>query len=475
MLYPHWSCSETSVSERLPLKTAKSRAFRKTCSITNRVIEQVYYRGLPYLLFFRKKYIIWRIRFCIMRSINIFLAVPILFLLLFTVCNEKSEGSGNSDKMTTNDVEKEAAEEIAIAACRLKAASIAAALDDRRLAAQVIVSGIDGKGALTEDMKILLRECPAGGIILFRYNLDTDKEAIGNLTAECTELVGAENDGIPPFVAVDHEGGSVNRFNRGVAALPAAFSYWELAQKEGEASAIAKIQEDSFRAATEINGLGINLNFAPVAELLTGDNHEFLDDRSYGHNPLFVSEASAAFIRGMEQAGVLCAAKHFPGSAGPDPHRFPSVLRGEEAELEAIASPFAAIVQSGNARAIMAAHTLVPALDSEIASLSAPVLQGWLRQELGFSGIIVSDDFSMTAAAGTSIADKTAEGGQARAAVRSLAAGADMVLVWPPDLRRTHREILSALEDQRLSRKRLQEAAGRIIFEKIRMGITDGT
>ena len=404
-----------------------------------------------------------------MRPPHSVITICLLFLILFAACNEKPLGAGKGVKMTANGSEKEAAEETAIAASRLKAASIAAALDNRRLAAQVIVSGIDGKGALTGDMKILLRECPAGGIILFRYNLDTDNESIGNLTAECAKLVGAENGGIPPFMAVDHEGGLVNRFNRGVAALPAAFSYWELAQREGEAPALAKVQEDSFRAATKINGLGINFNFAPVAELLTGDNRAFLDGRSYGPEPLFVSEASAAFIRGMERAGVLCVVKHFPGSAGPDPHRFPSVLRGGAEELKALASPFAALVQSGNARAIMAAHTLVPALDSEIASLSAPVLQGWLRQELGFSGIIVSDDFSMAAAA-----DTAAEGGQARAAVRSLAAGADMVLVWPPDLRLTHREILSALEDRRISRERLLEAAERIIFEKIRMGLVDG-
>jgi len=95
----------------------------------------------------------------------------------------------------------------------------------------------------------------------------------------------------------------------------------------------------------------------------------------------------------------------------------------------------------------------------------------WLRQELGFEGIIVCDDFSMAAASVPVVA-----GGQGGlkpeiAAVLSLAAGTDMVLVWPPDLRRTHRAIVAALGDGRLSRERLREAAERIIFEKIRMGL----
>jgi len=112
----------------------------------------------------------------------------------------------------------------------------------------------------------------------------------------------------------------------------------------------------------------------------------------------------------------------------------------------------------------MAAHTLVPALDSEISSLSPVVMRNWLRGDLGFNGIIVSDDFSMAAAGGTSPEES---------AIKSIAAGADMVLVWPPDIRRTHRALVSALQDGRLSRERAQEAATRIIYEKLRMGMID--
>jgi beta-N-acetylhexosaminidase len=322
-------------------------------------------------------------------------------------------------------------------------------------------------------MRILLDECPAGGIILFRYNLDTGADEIRSLIDGCAAIIksgteakapAAIRGGIPPLVAVDHEGGTVNRFNSGVASLPAASSYWRRLELDGIArdETLAQLEADAFRAGAEIKGFGINMNLAPVAEYLTGDNRGFLEDRSYGPDPAFTAAAAAAFIRGMGRAGILCAVKHFPGSAGPDPHRFSSALSGNKASLDALTSPFAELIRGGNVRALMAAHTLVPALDSaRIASLSPAVMKNWLRGELKFGGIIIADDFSM-AAAGSRLRTETA-------AVQALAAGADMALVWPPDIRKTHRAIQSALADGTLPRERLREAAARIIFEKLRM------
>jgi beta-N-acetylhexosaminidase len=408
-----------------------------------------------------------------------------LFFLFPSGCAVKNSGAPAAEPENDEAVPEQAGAD-PFAADRERAARIAASLDDRLLAAQVIISGIDGRGALTPDMRVLLGECPAGGILLFRYNLDTENRAIQNLIDESAAFIASQiriaaegepaRPGIFPFAAVDHEGGQVNRFNPGVAALPAALAYWELAQREGQDQALARVEADSFRADAEMKALGINLNLAPLAEPLTVDNRDFLEDRSYGPDPDFTVQAAAAFIRGMGQAGLLCAIKHFPGSAGPDPHRFPSILGGGKAALDALAAPFAALIRNGEAGALMVSHTLVPARDSEnIASLSPLVMGDWLRHELGFGGIIISDDFSMSAAA-----DKSAalDGANRRlspeaAALRSLAAGADMILVWPPDIRRTHRLILRALDEGGLSRNRLREAAARIIFEKIRMGLLD--
>ncbi|MDR2434707.1 MAG: glycoside hydrolase family 3 protein [Treponema sp.] len=415
-------------------------------------------------------------------------------LVLFSVCSGKSKTADEADRGGVRSALGDAeagAPDAAFAAERKRAARIAASLDDRLLAAQVTLCGIDGRGSLQPDMRGLLEECPAGGIILFRYNLDTDNESIRSLIQECADLIASESlggvepegetawRGILPFVAVDHEGGSVNRFKSGVADLPPAGGYWELAQQEGRDRAVARIEADSFISGLAIKDMGFNLNLAPVAERLNDGNRDFLDDRLYGPDTVFTAEAAAAFIRGMERAGILCAIKHFPGSAGPDPHRFPSILRGDRAALDELTAPFAALIRGGQARALVAAHSAIPARDLErIASLSAPVMDGWLRNELGFEGIIISDDFSMAAAGTfTAAADKAAGAGPPlsteAAAVLSLAAGADMVLVWPPDIRRTHRAIRAALSEGALSRERLREAAARIIFEKIRMGLLD--
>ena len=417
-------------------------------------------------------------------------------MLLFSGCSGRKDTSPDTQADPLNAVEDAAAAERAAQetvmryrTMRYAASRIAAALDDRRLAAQVIISGIDGKGHLPQYMRLILEECPAGGIMLFRYNLDSDNEAIQGLIAEAAALITAENTvelrvtgeedaestaentgkkasaAIAPFVTVDHEGGVVNRFRPGVADMPPAAFYGEMAQDGGRDSVIAHLNADSFNAGTAISAMGINLNLAPVAEYLHAENRDFLEDRSYGSDPAFVAEAAAAFIAGMEQAGVLCVVKHFPGSAGADPHHFPSVLKGGRDVLTELTASIVALIRGGHARAIMVSHSMVPARDSEnIASLSPAVMGDWLRQELGFEGIIVCDDFSMAAASQNSLKPEIA-------AVLSLAAGADMVLVWPPDIRRTHRAILAALDDGRLSRERLREAAGRIIFEKIRIGL----
>jgi beta-N-acetylhexosaminidase len=340
----------------------------------------------------------------------------------------------------------------------MQAAETASYLDERLLAAQVLICGIDGKGNLPSHIKVLFTECPPGGVILFKYNLDTDNNSIRSFLLSAASFIKDES-GLPPFIAVDHEGGNVNRFMNTVAELPAASSYWDIFLENGKPKALAKIETDSLKAGREINDLGINMNFAPVAEYLNNDNQNFLKNRSYGPDPVFTAEAAAAFIRGMEQSGILCVVKHFPGSAGPDPHYSASALKGDREYLNKLVSPFTALF-SGGARAVMISHSLVPVMDGKIASLSAVVMQNWLRNELGFNGLIICDDFSMAAAGDLSPEE---------AAVRSLAAGADMVLVWPPDILRTHRSILAALKDGRLSQDRLRSAAQRVIYEKLRM------
>jgi beta-N-acetylhexosaminidase len=388
-----------------------------------------------------------------------FIYLSIIFLLLLPACTKRE--SVNQENKVVNEPNKELTIDEIFEKWQ-RATDIAASLDDRLLAAQVLISGIEGKGSLNSNIVSLLSEFPTGGIMLFKYNLDTDNDSIRALINQTSALVNSES-GIPPFMAVDHEGGTVNRFRRGTADLPDASSYWELSLKQDKQTSFNKIENDSFRAGKELKELGINVNFAPVAEYLNDENRIFLSRRSYGPDPLFTANAAQAFIIGMERAGVFCVIKHFPGIAGNDPHYAASVINGDRAELDKLVLPFKTIIDNIiGGGAIMVSHTVVSALDGKIASLSKIVMEDWLRGELGFSGLLIADDFSMAAAGKQSPEE---------AAVLSIAAGADMVLVWPKDLRRTHGAIMYALYDGRLSRERMRNIAYRIIIKKINMGL----
>jgi len=386
-----------------------------------------------------------------------FICVLLISLSLFTAC-KKQENAYTSINNTAETKINETP--VIVDPIRIRAKEIAFSMEDHLLAAQVLISGIDGRGSLPSYITKMLSGIPAGGVMLFRYNLNTSNAEIKNLLSETISAI-TENSDIPPFIAVDHEGGSVNRFLPGIADLPDASSYWSVFQEEGREKALSKIEEDSLKAAAIIKELGVNMNFAPVAEYINDDNRDFLNRRSYGSDPFFTSQAAGVFLRSMEKAGILCVLKHFPGTAGTDPHYWASVMYREKDEFDTLVFPFIYLLNNG-ARAIMAAHSKIPSLDWRIASLSPVIMQEMLKDELGFEGIIISDDFVMAAAGDLN---------QYEAAIQSIAAGADMILVWPSDLIQTHSAIIKALEEGQLTRDRLQDAVQRIIYEKLRMGL----
>jgi beta-N-acetylhexosaminidase len=341
---------------------------------------------------------------------------------------------------------------------RVRAASIAAALDADRLAAQLILSAVDGRETLPEKTRALLAEIPPGGIMLFRYNVNAGSGAAAALAGNLRAAV-EEASGIPPFVAVDQEGGSVQRF-RGGASLPPPLSYWERREK-GEAGTglFEEIAREAERAGRELRRLGISLNLAPVTEPLYGGNEAFLKNRSYGPDPVFSGEAAAAFVLGMKRAGVASTLKHFPGNTAQDPHRAKVTITAAGPELEKMIFPFKRAAESGPA-AIMLSHAAVAAWDGKPASLSPRAVR-CLREELGFDGIIIADDFSMAAVAGPA----------EQRSLEAIGAGTDMVMAWPGNVRAVHGALVSALKAGTLDRKRLEEAAARIIAEKIRYGL----
>ena len=345
---------------------------------------------------------------------------------------------------------------------RRQAALIASAMDDSALAAQVLITGIEGRYSLSPAMRTLLQRIPAGAVMLFGYNLDTSKDAIKSLLEETVNLITA-NSQIAPFIAVDHEGGRVHRFGDIVQPLPSAYSFWHLAQRAGSGFAIREAENLYRRSAEEISALGINMVFAPVAEILYDENSWFLGDRSYGPDIYFAEAAASSYIRAMYAHGIASVLKHFPGNTSVDPHLWVSSLNLDRAALNHIVRPFAAIINELSPSAVMVSHVIVPALDSSInASLSQAVIQDWLRMELGFNGIVIADDLSMGA---IEVIDPIV------AAIYALNAGVDMIMVWPHNINAVHRAILGALQNGSLSRQRLMQAVENIITEKLRYGL----
>jgi beta-N-acetylhexosaminidase len=210
--------------------------------------------------------------------------------------------------------------------------------------------------------------------------------------------------------------------------------------------------------------LGFTLNLAPVVEVLDDSNSKMLETRSYGDDADWVAQAGDAFIRGMGKGGLLCVIKHFPGNTNLDPHKTRPVFALGRKELENIEGHFAKIIKTSKPAGLMVSHVIIPAWDAENnASLSPAVIQGEVRGVLGFSGIVLTDDLAMGAVASLSTEN---------ASVNAIAAGADVVIVWPPALMDVHAALLAALKRGLIPRERFTEAATRIIHEKLKMAAT---
>jgi beta-N-acetylhexosaminidase len=384
-------------------------------------------------------------------------------LLFCSACvkNQEAEALKREERIAQKTQEKNLRNEL-IRRNLEQAGAIVSLMTDEQLAAQLIMAGIDARGALSKGERERLKRVPAGAIMLFKKNLDTDDGAIrrmiDELNALAPELGGADLIRIKPFIAVDHEGGDVHRFNGAVERLPAPLSYWNIEDKQ---AALFAVERDAEKSGKELAALGITMNLAPLAETLTDENSAFLGGRSYGPDPVFTAEAATAFIRGMKAAGIACVLKHFPGNAGADPHIETPLLRGSEQELRDLTLPFAALIDTLDPPAVMVSHVVVPAWDaSQNASLSEFVMRKKLRGELNVQGFILADDFSMGAVSG----DYSTE----EKSITALRSGADMIMAWPRNLVSIHNAILAALASGSISRERLREAAARVIGEKLR-------
>ncbi|MGD0215888.1 MAG: beta-N-acetylhexosaminidase [Desulfobaccales bacterium] len=309
--------------------------------------------------------------------------------------------------------------------------------------------GIPGPGvdAVAREM---VQDLKVGGIILFSRNLETPQQ-IWHLTHELQRL--AREAGQPPLlISTDQEGGPVQRLKDPFTLIPAA-------RQLGVAATPEEVGDMSRRVARELALVGINMNLAPVLDVPLEPGCP-LWDRSYSQDPRQVARFGRAAIEGYLAGGVLPVAKHFPGLGDTlaDSHLDLTVAQSGDSSREKDLLPYREAVAAG-APAVMTAHLLVPQWDDLPATLSAVALRGWLRQRLGFKGVIITDDLEMK---GITQLLPPAQAGR-----KALLAGADLLLIC--NNREAVWDAVRVLEEARDPAESFRESAARL--ERLRQAL----
>jgi beta-N-acetylhexosaminidase len=283
----------------------------------------------------------------------------------------------------------------------------------RKLAGQALIVGFPG-ATPPPDLLETARNGELGGFILFKRNVGPAL-AVADL---CAELSAAFPIDRPPFISVDQEGGRVQRLGPPVLQLPPMRALGTIDDPD-------LTERVAFVLGTQLAALGFNLDFAPVLDVDSYADSPVIGDRSFGSEPELVGRHGRAFARGLSRAGVASCGKHFPGHGATtlDSHLALPRLSFDRSRLEQVElRPFRQLATDPELTAIMTAHIVVDALDADRpATLSAAALEGLLRDELGFRGLVISDDLEMKA-----IADNYGIGD---AACQAVAAGCDVLLV----------------------------------------------
>ncbi len=251
---------------------------------------------------------------------------------------------------------------------------------------QFFVFGFEGKFP-TEDFLYLIEKQNLGGIILFARNIESPKQ----ISATTKELESKSKH--PFFIMIDQEGGRTVRITTDFPVFPSNKFYGDRKDKEG-------VFEAYKTTARELSRLGINVNLAPVVDVLTNPKNSVIGERSFGEDPVWVAEMSQIAIEAIKSEDILACAKHFPGIGDIeiDPHSDLPINSNPKERFEKIDFlPFRASISS-NIDMIMSTHVLCPNLDAkEPASLSQIICVDILRKELGFKGILITDDMQMEA------------------------------------------------------------------------------
>lgn len=274
---------------------------------------------------------------------------------------------------------------------------------------------IDLKGAaLATDEREMLAHPRVGGVILFSRNYENPQQ----LTQLCADIHAVRSPAL--LVAVDHEGGRVQRFRNGFSVLPPPRRIGHEFDLDSRAG-LELARRMGWLMAAELRACGVDLSFAPCVDLDYGVS-EVIGDRAFHSRADAVSQLASAYMHGMRDAGMAATAKHFPGHGAvvADSHLALPIDRRGLADLEDDLAPYRRLIANG-LPAVLAAHVEFPAIDGVPASVSSRWIQDVLRGELRFQGVVFTDDMSM---GGAAVAGDIVERSR-----RALLAGCDMVLI----------------------------------------------
>ena len=331
-----------------------------------------------------------------------------------------------------------------------KVDKLVANMSDADKVGQLLMIGIHGK-TLNDDAKFMLNEYRVGGIILFDRNMES-KDQVKSLITDINKT--GKSAGLTPlFIGIDQEGGAVARMEDQLIKVPPA----EELGKEPIEQAVSLAKQ----SGTELKGLGFNINFAPVADL------GLTYGRSFSTNPDDVVRYASAVGKAYDEAGLWYSYKHFPGigKTDVDLHADTSVVPvSKETLLNEDTKVFVDLIKQSkpNTYAIMVSHAMYPQIDPDHpSSLSKAIITDWLRKDMGYNGVVVTDDMDMGA-----LAKHYTFGDMA---VQSILAGSDILLVCHEyeHMQEAYNGLMKAVKDGRISKERLDESVKRILLMKM--------
>ena len=331
-----------------------------------------------------------------------------------------------------------------------KVDKLVANMSDADKVGQLLMIGIHGK-TLNDDAKFMLNEYRVGGIILFDRNMES-KDQVKSLITDINKT--GKSAGLTPlFIGIDQEGGAVARMEDQLIKVPPA----EELGKEPIEKAVSLAKQ----SGTELKDLGFNINFAPVADL------GLTYGRSFSTNPDEVVRYASAVGKAYDEAGLWYSYKHFPGigKTDVDLHADTSVVPvSKETLLNEDTKVFVDLIKQSkpNTYAIMVSHAMYPQIDPDHpSSLSKAIITDWLRKDMGYNGVVVTDDMDMGA-----LAKHYTFGDMA---VQSILAGSDILLVCHEyeHMQEAYNGLMKAVKDGRISKERLDESVKRILLMKI--------